>query len=117
MASPKGGGLGLLIALAISILSALSFAGALFFQQSAIDAEKKKVNENEQRVTELQKEVVARAQQFDALARKFHGTSAMPDLAMIDQNLLKAASERVAEVLNQEKWFDEEAAKKLQLKD
>jgi hypothetical protein len=117
MASQKGGGLGLLIGLAVSIFLVIILVVAVFMQQSTIDAEKKKVVEAEGRADEAKKKERSYVVQIQALQKIIHGSEQPVDVKGIETALLKEGGKRIAEVLNKEEWFGEEFAKSLTNKD
>ena len=114
MASQKGGGVGLLIGLAVSVFLVIILVVAIFMQQSTIDEGKRKLAAAEQTATDEGKKQVQLAQQIAKLNDLIHGSAGTVDEAMIRRDVLKESAKHVKDVLDKEEWFGEEFAKNLQ---
>jgi hypothetical protein len=113
MASQKGGGIGLIIGLAVSIFLCIVLAVLLFLKQSETDQEKKKVESAEQKYEDVAKKERGYIVKIQALNNIIWSQSTDVELPMIKRDLLDEAGKRIAEVLNKEELFGEEFAKSL----
>lgn len=113
MASQKSSSIGLLIGLAVSLFLCIVLAVFLFLGQSNLDLEKKKVTDADAAREAEHAKLIDVTKKLHAVNIIVHGTEQEVDLPLVKKELLLAAGEKIAEVLNKEELFGEELISKL----